>query len=217
MTFSIAIRTVPERAELFGSLMARLSRETVPVHVSAVPGPWIPGGTNVSPNENACLALEKAEQDHARWTIFLEDDAGLIDDFMGSVERWMGDFARPDVHVYPLGCQYSENWPKGTPAQAWEYPIKDFYCSVALVIRTTLIPSILSHFRASVAPQGFDLMLGEWHRTVSDSPCLITPIPCFVEHLGDDSTLINGRSNRNVVGRFRGFRGYDYSYRRNGG
>ena len=204
MTFSIAIRTVPERAQLFGSLMARLEQEeTVAVSASL--------REDVTPNENGCLALEMAECQDTDWVIFLEDDAGLIDDFMGSVERWIEDHATDDIHVYPLGAQYK--FPEG--ATAWVYPLDHYYCSVAFVIRRSMIPSLVEYFRARPAVnQGFDLMIAEWHRTVSPSNHLLTPVPCFVEHLGDESTLIDGRSERNVVGRFFEFRGYDFTYQR---
>jgi len=210
MTFSVAIRTVPQRKELFGALMARLAVEPipVPVHVSS--------NADVAPNENGCLAIQKALGEPAHWILFLEDDAGLINDFFGSTERWLKDHARPDVHVYPLGCQYPlSNDPEVT---AWEYPLRSFYCSVALLIRATLAPSLLAYMRCNDhVRQGFDLMTGHWHRTVSDSPHLITPVPCFVEHLGDVSTLIDGRPDKDEVGRFQCFRGFDFSYRRNGG
>jgi hypothetical protein len=76
-----------------------------------------------------------------------------------------------------------------------------------------MVPSILTFIRNQNITQGFDLLLGRWHKTVSVSDDLITPIPCFIDHLGDDSLLAMGRGNGDIVGHFRGFRGYDFSYR----
>ena len=210
MTFSIALRTVPERSFLFSSLMRQLVQETA-LSEGAVRGIHVSRRPDVTPNENACLALEAALQDRAEWTLFIEDDAGPIDDFLGSVDRWLAKYQREDIHIYPLGCQYSHAWPK--IGDAWEYPISKFYCSVAMVIRAVFIPSLLVYIRSHEARQGFDLMSGRWHQTVSSSPFLLTPMPCFIEHLGDQSTLIDGRSERNVVGRFAGFAGREYVYR----
>lgn len=209
MTFSIAVRTVPLRKELFNSLHEKLLE--IEKHPS-VKGIHVSSSLAVTPNENGCLALEATLYDESDWVIFLEDDAGLINDFIGSVERWMNDHMISDVHIYPLGCQYYESWPS-LEATMWVYPIRNFYCSVAMVIRRSMIPSILTFIRNQNVTQGFDLLLGRWHKTASVSDDLITPIPCFIDHLGDDSLLAMGRGNGDIVGHFRGFRGYDYSYR----
>lgn len=208
MTFSIAIRTVPKRAELFSRLMEDIHRLWTP----SVIGLHVSCDDKISPNENACKALERTTVDNADWTLFLEDDAGLIEDFFGSTERWLEKNAKSDIHLYPLGCQYSESWPKGT--DKWEYPIAAYYCSVAGIIRSSQVSSLIACIRTTYGhvQQGFDILSGHWHRTVSSSDNLLTPIPCFVEHLGDESTLIEGRPDRNVVGRFRGFPGKDYVY-----
>lgn len=207
MTFSIAIRTVPKRFPLFSELFYRAA---CMIMDDSVLGMNISANPEVAPNENGCRALEGAAAFGADWVIFLEDDAGLIHSFLPNVKWWIGNHAQDDVHIYPLGCQY-DHWEPG--ATAWKYPIPMFYCSVAMIIRGTQVPSLVAYFRQnSHVAQGFDLMSGHWHESISKSPCLLTPIPCLVEHLGDDSTLIEGRPERNVVGRFRGFKGYDFSY-----
>lgn len=206
MTFSLAVRTVSRRAALFASLM----RQLVPLHSSVV-GLHVSADESISPNENACRAIDGALQSQCDWVLFLEDDAEPIFDFFGSVTRWMERHERPNVHIYPLGCQYAHCWQKGS--DAWEYPTTAFYCSVALLLRMNRAAALLSYLRAnSHVLQGFDIMSGNWHRIVSDSPCLLTPVPCFIDHVGDESTLIEGRPDRNVVGRFTGFPGKEYSY-----
>jgi hypothetical protein len=213
MTFSFAIRTVPARRTHFMRLMREVLAQTAHpsvrgVHVSADPF--------ASPNANGTRALEAAVADETDWIIFLEDDAGLIHDFVGSVERWLLDHHDPNVHIYPLGAQYAEAHDWKSPV--WRYRLKDYYCSVAFAVRATLVPALVWHFKSVVAcRQGFDLELVKWHQSVSPSPHLLTPVPCFVEHLGDDSTLIDGRSMKNVVGRFRGFGGYDFTYKGHNG
>lgn len=208
MIFSFAIRTVPSRVMLFSALWKKISELSERDNVVGV---GVSGRVDVTPNENACLALELGIKSPSDWTIFLEDDAGLIDRFMENVTWWIDKHQRSDVHVYPLGCQYSRCWSEGMVA--WDYPIDAFYCSVAMVVRSAMVPSLISYMRSNAhVYQGFDLMTGHWHRTVSSSNYLVTPVPCLIEHLGDDSTLIEGRPARNVVGRFGGFKGYDFSY-----
>ena len=208
MKFSIAVRTVPKRNQLFTSLMEDIHRLWTP----SIVGLHVSCDDKISPNENACKALERTIVDNSDWTIFLEDDAGLIEDFFGSTERWLEKHILPNIHLYPLGCQYKESWPNG--ADFWKYPIAAYYCSVAGVFRTSKVLSLTNCIRTTYGhvQQGFDILSGHWHRTVSDSDYLLTPIPCFVEHLGDESTLIEGRPDRNVVGRFRGFPGKEYVY-----
>jgi len=203
MTFSICIRTVPARSELFQSLLVRLvtCAPGVPIFVSADAG--------VSPNENGCLALDLAPLD-TDWTLFLEDDAGPIDDFIGSTARWLADHAVHNIHLYPLGHPIGN---ANTASAATRWDISCYFCSVALAIRTSLVPSLTSYLRANAHVRtGFDLMAGHWHRTVSDSAHLLTPSVCLVDHLGDVSTLIDTRPARNVVGHFTAFRGTSYTY-----
>lgn len=204
-TFSIAIRTVARRRAMFLELLQRLAAAPydglVPFYASSE--------EDVSPNENACIALEGAAKFGADWVLFLEDDAGPVDDFFGSVERWLADHADPTVHIYPLGTVLGTS---NVPAIRW--PIEQFYCSVALAIRAAQVPSLIAYLRANAHVRtGFDLMAGHWHRTVSESPFLIAVQPCLVDHLGDESTLIDTRPDRNVVGHFPRFLGRDYSYR----
>lgn len=206
MTFSVAIRTVPARH----AHLVRLLQELAP-HIPALLGVHISGRADLTPNENGCRALDAAHGDRADWTIFLEDDAALLDDFTTTVAHWLHDHARDDIHFYPLGAQYAEcsNW----LPPVWPYRLRDYYCSVALVIRTRAIPSAVAYIEASLARQGFDRLLAEWHATVSESDHVLTPVPCFVDHVGDESTLVNGRADRNIVGRFRGWMGRTLQYR----
>lgn len=207
MMISVAVRTVPQRAELFRPLMTQLLQMPfLGWHVSNDP--------SLTPNENGCRALDAAAMDVADWVLFLEDDAGLIDDFYGSLTRWMRDHERPDVHIYPLGCQYAELWDDSHRARgAWDYPVSAFYCSVAMLVRRCYAVPLVNYFRRQQGiRQGFDILSSRWHSVTSTRDHLVTPVPCLVEHLGDDSTLAENRSEKNVVGRFRGFPGHDYSY-----
>ena len=101
-TFAFAVRTVPARRELFLPLAARLGAMTVDPRVVglAISEASEP---ETAPNENGCLALEAAVASGPDWVLFLEDDAGPIDDLVGSVDRWLDDHAEPDGHLYPLG------------------------------------------------------------------------------------------------------------------
>lgn len=205
MRFAIAIRTVPARRELFLALIERLSAALPHPSVVALS---ISEDADAAPNENGCLAIEGALAAECDWVLFLEDDAGPVDDFIGSTERWLADHAQDDVHLYALGS------PLGVlDVEAVRWPIEQFYCSVALAIRASQAASLVAYLRANAHVRtGFDIMSGHWHRTVSDSPYLIAAQPCLVDHLGDESTLIDTRPGRNVVGRFKRFLGTDYSY-----
>lgn len=204
---AVAIRTVPQRVEMFGALLARLMRSAE--RVADPPLVFVSCDATVAPNENGCIALERAAAEGgAEWLVFLEDDADPIDDFFGSVERWLADWSVEDVHVYPLGSVLSVS-----DVAAIRWPIEQFYCSVALAIRASMAHSLIDYLRVNTHVRtGFDIMTGHWHRTVSPSPHLIAAQPCMVDHIGDDSTLIETRPHRNVVGRFKRFVGRDYSY-----
>ena len=205
MTLSVAIRTISKRREMLHELLARLTSAPVAQGVLRIK---VAPFDDVAPNENACRAIEGAAQFGADWIIFLEDDAGPVDDFFGSVTRWLDDHSVDDVHLYPLGGVYGVS---NVPCVRW--PIEQFFCSVALALRGAMATSLVEYLRANAHVRtGFDIMSGHWHRTVSNSPFLIAAQPCLVDHLGDESTLIDTRPGRNVVGHFSRFLGRDYSY-----
>jgi hypothetical protein len=205
MTFSICIRTVPSRETIFRSLLAELSvtlslPQVLGIHVSACP--------DVAPNENGCRALASAASDDADWVLFLEDDAWPITDLIGSAERWLLDFAEDDIHIYALGSPLGVD---DVPAVRW--PLDQFYCSVAMAIRGSMVRSLVGYLRENGHVRtGFDLMSANWHRVVSESDCLLAAAPSMVDHLGVESTLIDTRPHRNVVPKFTNFRGEGYTY-----
>lgn len=207
LDMSVAIRTIPRRQESFTALIDRLQSFgwSNSIFVSA--------DQFITPNENACRALEEASKESNKWILFLEDDAGLPIFFMKNLELWLASNAVDDVHVYPLGCQYAHCWnDRNYEDRSWDYPIDLFYCSVAMVIRREHAASLVEYIRRCEVRQGFDILTGRWHRTVSPSSRLRTPVPSLVEHLGDDSTLAGDRAEKNIVGRFAGFGGWDFQF-----
>jgi len=210
MTFSIGVRTVRrEGADYLSTFLSRLAEIGATSHRDVL-GVHICDGTglDITANENGCRAIETALCDRPDWVMFLEDDVDPINDLIGSVQRWMEDHERPGVHLYPLACQYSQCFKPG--ATAWEYRTGAYYGSQALLLRASAAPSAINYVRTEWAPhRGFDLALARWHESYApETTHLVTPVPCFVDHIGSVSTL--GCN----VGRFAGFPGRDFSYQR---
>lgn len=217
MTFSIGMRTIQRSgADYLSRTLARLGEVGLyPLCADRRPrvlGLHISDGTglDISSNENGCRAIELALQDNPEWVLFLEDDIDVIDDFIGSIERWLADHEQPTIHIYPLGCNYSQCF---TPEMtAWRYRTGAYYGSQALLLRASRARAFVAYVRTYWLPnngnRAFDLALARWHESIEpEQPFLLTPVPCFVDHLGSESTF--GYN----VGRFAGFGGHAYSYR----
>ncbi len=207
MSFSICIPTVPVRESLFSALATNFGSwlghaQVLGLHVS--------GRADFSLNENSCRALEAAAGDGSEGVVFVQDDAGPIRDFVGSTERWLEAHQVEDVHVYPLAHAYALDqvclYLPTPDAQRWNYPIEGFFGAVALVIRASMVPSLITYIKESGLSLAFDILVGRWHRSISQSTFLIAPIPCFVDHLGSKSTI------GNTVGQYPCFLGQEWAY-----
>lgn len=210
MTFSIAMRTMPRPYDYCRDTLRRLVDVGVFQHRSVI-GFHLHHGDGLTPNQNGIGALQRAVRDHADWVLFLEDDIDVIDDFMGSVERWLTRFAKPTVRVYPLGCFYPESIKENRERGVWELPLPKYYGSQAVLLRTDDAASYAEYLgRLAHEESHFDLLLADWHiRQEPLQPHLLTPAPCFIDHLGEQSLM--GTWDR--TGRMTEFAGREWSYR----
>lgn len=206
MTFSIGLRTALREVDYLTATLKRLSESGTMKHPQ-VRGLHVTYGHGLTPNENGARALELALKDNPDWVIFLEDDIDVLDDFIGSISRWLTDHERPKVHLYPLACQYSQCFEEGK--SFWEYSTPAYYGSQGLILRAEPAKAFINFVRHEwKPPRAFDLALARWHEAYEpEATHFITPVPCFIDHLGDVSTF--GYN----VGRFVGFKGREYSYR----
>ena len=134
MTFSICIRTVYRPQNYLNGLLRRLA-ETRTLEDRSVRGLHVSHGEGLTPNANAVRALRMSAADEADWILFLEDDIEIVNDFIGSVSRWLTDFARYDVLFYPLGSFYPFISKDHHERGAWDMGLDLYYGSQAVAFR----------------------------------------------------------------------------------
>lgn len=217
MTFSIGLRTITRLQRYCQQTLQRYLESGVVYHPSVV-GFHVSHGEDCSPNENAVRALRMAARDNPDWVIFSEDDVDIINDLIGSLERWLDRFARPTVRAYPLGCAYPGLIQLARDRGCWDYPLEQFYGTQVVVFRTvdaldyaTFLENIpIDANRRDIC---FDLWLGNWHRQVEPNQLhLLTPAPCFIDHVGQFSIMGDNKQSWERCGRFEAFAGRDWSF-----
>lgn len=207
MTLSIGIRSITREPDYLQGLLARLFDVGV-FDDARVLGLHVNYGEGLTPNENGCRALERAALDAPDWVLFFEDDMDVIDDFLGSIERWMTKYERPDIHLYPLGCNYSQCFLPDS--DCWLYGVSKYYQSGCFLLRADKVAHLCDFMRTRPPvsrERCFDLNIARWHQEIEpQTEYLHTPVPCFVNHVGEVSSM------GCAVGTFAGFAGRDYSY-----
>lgn len=161
--------------------------------------------------ENVRVALRAAVADGADWVILFEDDIDIVDDFIGSTERWLSDHARDHVHFYPLGSAAKRSMRKAFDDRVtcWMYPLKHYFGATAVAMRTADACSFLDF--AWNTDDYLDVNLQRWHVALFPaSRYVITPVPCLIQHEGQASTL-SGESHWS--GRYPGWLGRSVQYR----
>lgn len=215
MTYAIGMRTMPRPQDYCKQTLMRLV-ETGTLQDRRVKGLHVSDGRGLTPNQNGCRALRLAASDEPEWVIFMEDDVDIIDDFIGSVDRWLERFAVSDVLFYPLGCFYIDAVRDARDVGYWPMPVDKYYGSQAFVMRT---PDALAYAEWLIglkkAPEddvSFDIHLQRWHKIVRPhQPVVHTPAPCFIDHTGEYS-LMGPPGSWARVGRVLGFAGRDWSF-----
>lgn len=218
-TFSIAIRTVPRTPDYFRATLHRLIDSGTLQHPSLL-GLHVSNRPDLTPNENGARALRLAAQDSPRWIIFLEDDVDMIDDFLGSVDRWLDNRAQATIHAFPLSCFYPLELARCVEAgdDYWDYPLDLYYGSQGFAIR--LLDALSFAHWVERLPNdyprrdvSFDLKLAHWHRMREPNfPFMRTPSVPFLDHTGEFSA-IGPPGSWERVGRVTDFPGHEWSYR----
>lgn len=169
----------------------------------------------LTPNVTATEAHVTADQHNADYVLFLEDDLDFCDDFLGSVARWLGDYAEPQYPLFVFGHVRSS---RGSSAQP--YPVNQFYGTQCYAVPRDrhahltkwLVDSPFYVERQNPnkrpAPRAHDLRLHNWAEDIGCSNFLASD-PSFVNHIG----TVSGMGCRRVV--FASFPGTSWSYRRN--
>lgn len=214
MTYSICIPTVtrPYRSHIFKRLV-----ETGTLEHPLVKGFHI--GYDRGPNDNAEHVMRQAIADNTDVILFLEDDIEIIDDFIGSIDRWLQDVRNPRVHVYQLGFAPCNRTERSHAHKAirrreltYKIPLQYYFGSCGLAFfRNDLIhycdtyatrPDWMEHWK------GLDVNISRWHERLEGPDQYIpAPIPCFIDHRGLQSSV----GSRWTKG-YMGFVGTEYRY-----
>lgn len=167
-----------------------------------------------TPNGNAARALQWAAAQDSDYVIFLEDDLDFCACFLESVDAWLGTHRRPDRHLYPLCAAYPrairDVLRRG--GESWEYPIASFYGTQGYVLpreeARRCAAYMAEHPTYRGVHQGHDLLLTDWAReTWPEVKHFLATAPCFVQHVGEESSLHPGRFHA-----YAAFAGQNWSY-----
>lgn len=197
------IRTFPGRVLYCGKTVDNLIRsndgETHEILIRS---------SNKTPNENG-LDCIRAGIKHGGGEpfVFLEDDLAFIRNFNRAAKAFYDACAGSGSRFLPLCANYTKAL-DACRGIAWNYPLKDFYGSQAFVIAPDMAESFL--FWANnrqIPPRGFDLLIKDWAVDAGYSSVL-TPQRSFVQHIGVESSLHNGRFHH-----YASWPGPDYQWR----
>lgn len=207
MTYSLAITTVERvyRQTFFQRLL-----DTGTLTHPRVRGVHIV--QNRLPNEAFVYASRAAIYDNPDWVIVLEDDIDIIDDFIGSVDRWLSDVEEPTLQFYPLGCALRRAMRHAVSRQdrSLRWPIRHFYGMTAVAIRRDPLALFCDELERSpdwmVPVYAIDENFKRWHlRRYSSQKDTITPVPCFIDHCGAVSSQT--MAPEHFTGQYMGFMG----------
>lgn len=183
------IRTAPSRIKYCGrtvdNLIASNDGESHQVIIVA---------SNKTPNENGLDALRAGiEASGGKPFVFLEDDLAFIRHFNRAAETFARTCKGVRSLILPLCANYWRHL-EVHRGMAWRYPVNLFYGTQAFVIDPKDAQLFLDWIE-TVRPlerSGFDLLIKQWaerhHKTH-----FLTPHRSFVQHLGVESSLHNGR------------------------
>jgi hypothetical protein len=166
-----------------------------------------------SRNANAIECLKIGLATGAEWILFVEDDVDVCGDFLGSVDRWLAGHARRNRHLYSFCTPYKQiRTVRARGGTAWEFPWKAFYGNQCLVFhkRDAALAAKFIEDRMNTwdTGQGFDLLLKHWAAaTWPGIPSLLSSVPSFAQHIGEESSLHFGRFHTGAE-----FGGPDYVY-----
>lgn len=150
--------------------------------------------SNKTPNENGLDALRAGiEASDGKPFVFLEDDLAFIRHFNRAAETFARTCRGVRSLILPLCANYWRNL-DDCRGMAWRYPVDLFYGTQAFVIAPADAQLFLDWIE-TVRPlerAGFDLLIKRWAEHHGKTHFL-TPHRSFVQHLGVESSLHNGR------------------------
>lgn len=150
--------------------------------------------SNKTPNENGLDALRAGiEASGGKPFVFLEDDLAFIRHFNRAADTFARTCGGVRSLILPLCANY---WRHLEPLRgmAWRYPLNLFYGTQAFVITPADAQLFLDWIETvrPLEPAGFDILIAKWaahHKKTH----FLTPHRSFVQHLGVESSLHNGR------------------------
>jgi hypothetical protein len=140
--------------------------------------------------------------------LYLEDDIEVCDKFLESTQAWLAAHADDSCPVYPLGANYetlTRLWIEGYTA--WEYPIEDFYGTLAVAMRPSVASRLSQYLDKYRDIAQYDLLIGQWAKEQGMTH-FRTPVPSLVQHIGLESIIRPG--SQSIV--YPCFAGRDWSY-----
>lgn len=173
-----------------------------------------PAGRKLTNNQNGLLALEIGLASGADYIMHLEDDLAVCADFGQAVGLWLREHAHPSIPFYTFHTPYRQvREAFGLGRTAWVYPARMFYGNQCWVMSRPMAESAVDYLRVHVplwrSTQGFDMLLKAWLAARGDEG-LLASVPCFVQHVGEDSSLGNRFHNN------QSWPGVDWTYRGQG-
>lgn len=151
-------------------------------------------------HQNARRCIEIASSRKADFALVLEDDIDVVDGFLEQVVAWINDHKVWGPMMYVFGAAYGQIRAvveKG--GTYWPYAPDDFYgalaCAWSRETAQDIVkwlgpdPFYLNKSGREDRDHGHDLMLGRWGK--ERDVTFLASAPCFVQHIGVDSTLNN--------------------------
>jgi SAM-dependent methyltransferase len=158
----------------------------------------------LSPNENGLAQIRVLDPAAFDWVLLLEDDLAFCADFVGSVQRWLAAWARPDRHLYRL-FGFRLRTPSRPQAAYDDWTADRFAGSQAVLLRMADAGDFLAWSDANLLTWGgfrgnariaFDKLLASWAQARWPRVPFVVSHPLFVQHVGDISSL-HPRAARN--------------------
>jgi hypothetical protein len=151
-----------------------------------------------SGKQNFAEALDVGARSGALWTLVLEDDVDVVDDFVDGVGRWLDDHAVAWPTCYPLcGNNRVISRLAADGVSSWQYPVASFWGFQAIVMRAAEAASVAAWLRAYPEfvhsdgrrdPEAHDLELHRWAESHRISH-FVGSCPSFVQHVGVESFI----------------------------
>lgn len=146
-------------------------------------------------NTNVAAALDIGAATACRWVLFLEDDIDVCADFFDSVGAWLDEAGcLGEYPIYALGANYPQvDEAVAAGLSSWEYLVRQFYGTQALVIDSEYARSIADYLSAHCYDRtndgtAYDLLMSDWALRHGFSHFLAS-CPSFVQHIGRSSSI----------------------------